>query len=61
MLEILDLHRRFGDVVALDGVTFGVAPGDVVGAFAVVGTVACLVHGGSRSSAMKSTSGARVA
>jgi ABC-2 type transport system ATP-binding protein len=31
MLELIDLHRRFGDVVALDGVSFEVAPGAIVG------------------------------
>jgi ABC-2 type transport system ATP-binding protein len=30
-LEVLDLHHRFGDVVALDGVAFGVGPGEIVG------------------------------
>lgn len=31
MLELRDLARRFGDVVALDGVSFAVAPGELVG------------------------------
>jgi ABC-2 type transport system ATP-binding protein len=31
MLELDDLHRRFGDVVALDGVTFEVPEGRIVG------------------------------
>ncbi len=31
MLQLIDLHRRFGDVVALDGVTFDVARGRIVG------------------------------
>jgi ABC-2 type transport system ATP-binding protein len=31
MLELDDLHRRFGDVVALDGMTFDVEAGRVVG------------------------------
>jgi ABC-2 type transport system ATP-binding protein len=31
MLEIVDLHHRFGDIEALDGVSFHVAPGEVVG------------------------------
>ena len=31
MLELLDLHRRFSDVVALDGVSFGVPEGRIVG------------------------------
>lgn len=31
MLELVDLRRRFGSVVALDGMTFSVAPGRVVG------------------------------
>jgi ABC-2 type transport system ATP-binding protein len=31
MLELNDLHRRFGDVVALDGMTFTVDAGKVVG------------------------------
>ncbi|MEP6759273.1 MAG: ATP-binding cassette domain-containing protein [Actinomycetota bacterium] len=31
MLELIDLHRRFGDVVALDGVTFEVPEGRIVG------------------------------
>jgi ABC-2 type transport system ATP-binding protein len=31
MLELEDLHRRFGDVVALDGMTFAVEAGKVVG------------------------------
>jgi ABC-2 type transport system ATP-binding protein len=30
-LELTDLHRTFGDVVALDGVSFDVAPGQIVG------------------------------
>ena len=31
MLELEELHRRFGDVVALDGMTFTVEAGEVVG------------------------------
>ncbi|WP_030162209.1 ABC transporter ATP-binding protein [Glycomyces sp. NRRL B-16210] len=31
MLEIKDLHKRFGDVVALDGVSLTASPGEVVG------------------------------
>src|SRR5512141_2290619 len=31
MLELDDLHRRFGDVVALDGVSFEVPEGRIVG------------------------------
>jgi len=31
MLEIHDLTKRYGDVVALDGATFSVAPGRIVG------------------------------
>jgi ABC-2 type transport system ATP-binding protein len=31
MLELIDLARRFGDVVALDGVSFTVAEGEMVG------------------------------
>ena len=31
MLEIHDLTKRYGDVVALDGATFNVAPGRIVG------------------------------
>ncbi len=31
MLELQDLHRRFGEVTALDGMTFDVAAGKVVG------------------------------
>ena len=31
MLELLDLSRRFGDIVALDGVTFSVPDGEIVG------------------------------
>ncbi len=31
MLEIRDLTKRFGDVVALDGASFSVAPGRIVG------------------------------
>ncbi|HEX9122651.1 MAG TPA: ATP-binding cassette domain-containing protein [Actinomycetota bacterium] len=31
MLEIRDLTKRYGDVVALDGATFSVAPGRIVG------------------------------
>lgn len=30
-LEVLDLHQRFGDVVALDGVGFRVDGGEIVG------------------------------
>jgi ABC-2 type transport system ATP-binding protein len=31
VLEIIDLHRRFGDVVALDGLSFRVDPGQLCG------------------------------
>ena len=31
MLELIDLSRRFGDVVALDGVSFEVPDGEIVG------------------------------
>ena len=31
MLELIDLSRRFGDVVALDGVSFTVPTGEIVG------------------------------
>ena len=31
MLELDGLTRRYGDVVALDGLTFSVAPGQVFG------------------------------
>ncbi len=31
MLSLVDLHKRFGDVVALDGAGFDVAPGRIVG------------------------------
>jgi ABC-2 type transport system ATP-binding protein len=31
VLELVDLRRRFGDVVALDGLTFSVAPGELCG------------------------------
>jgi ABC-2 type transport system ATP-binding protein len=31
MLELTDLRRTFGDVVALDGVSFAAAPGQIVG------------------------------
>lgn len=31
MLEVLDLHQRFGDLVALDGVTLAVGEGELVG------------------------------
>jgi ABC-2 type transport system ATP-binding protein len=31
MLELIDISRRFGDVVALDSVSFSVAEGEVVG------------------------------
>jgi ABC-2 type transport system ATP-binding protein len=31
VLELIDLHRRFGDVVALDGVSFEVPEGHIVG------------------------------
>jgi ABC-2 type transport system ATP-binding protein len=31
VLELIDLRRRFGDVVALDGVSFGVPEGRIVG------------------------------
>jgi len=55
-LELLDLRRRYGDVVALDGLTFTVPPGQVFGFLgpngagkttamrAIVGVVA--LHGG---------------
>ena len=31
MLELIDLARRYGDVVALDGISFSVAPGQLYG------------------------------
>ena len=31
VLEVIDLHQRFGELVALDGVAFSVGPGEVVG------------------------------
>ena len=31
MLEVADLARRYGDVVALDGLSFTVAPGQLFG------------------------------
>ena len=31
MLEVVGLRRRFGELVALDGVSFDVAPGQVFG------------------------------
>lgn len=31
MLELRDLHKRFGDVVALDGCTFSASPGRMLG------------------------------
>ncbi len=31
MLELVDLHKRYGDVVALDGATFRVGPGQLIG------------------------------
>src|SRR5690606_33197003 len=31
ILEIIDLHKRYGDVVALDGCTFEVRPGRMLG------------------------------
>lgn len=31
MLEFVDLHKRFGDVVALDGLSFDVHPGRILG------------------------------
>ena len=31
MLEIRDLTKRYGDVLALDGATFTVVPGRIVG------------------------------
>ncbi len=31
MLEVIDLMKRYGDVVALDGCTFGVQPGRMLG------------------------------
>ncbi len=31
MLEFVDLHKRFGDVVALDGLSFDVQPGRILG------------------------------
>jgi ABC-2 type transport system ATP-binding protein len=31
VLELTDLRRRYGDVVALDGLTFAVPPGEVFG------------------------------
>ncbi|HLB39994.1 MAG TPA: ATP-binding cassette domain-containing protein, partial [Actinomycetota bacterium] len=31
MLELIELHRAFGNVVALDGISFEVPPGRIVG------------------------------
>ena len=31
MIEIDDLHKRYGDKTALDGVTFSVKPGEMFG------------------------------
>jgi ABC-2 type transport system ATP-binding protein len=31
MLEVIDLAKRYGPVVALDGATFSAAPGRIVG------------------------------
>jgi ABC-2 type transport system ATP-binding protein len=31
VLEVRDLHRRFGDLVAVDGVSFHIAPGETYG------------------------------
>ncbi|QSB05696.1 ABC transporter ATP-binding protein [Natronoglycomyces albus] len=31
MLEVSNLHKRFGDVVALDGVSFSIKPGELTG------------------------------
>lgn len=31
VIEVTDLTRRFGDFVAVDGVSFGVSPGEIVG------------------------------
>ena len=31
VLEVVDLHQRFGDVTALDGVSLAVAAGKIVG------------------------------
>ncbi|MGH2679160.1 MAG: hypothetical protein ACRDG8_01540 [Actinomycetota bacterium] len=41
-LQLIDVQRRFGDVVALNGVTFDVDEGSVVGAI-VIGSTALLV------------------
>ena len=48
-LEVRNLAKRFGSVVALDNVTFGVRPGEVVG---LVGD-----NGAGKSTAIKIISG----
>jgi ABC-2 type transport system ATP-binding protein len=49
MLKILDLHHRFGDLVALDGVTFTVEAGEIVG---LVGR-----NGAGKTTAMRAVMG----
>jgi len=48
-LELVDLHHRFGDLVALDGVAFAVGAGEIVG---LVGR-----NGAGKTTAMRSAMG----
>ena len=46
MLELRDLARRYGDVVALDGTSFTVAEGQMFGFVALIPLAARIYSGG---------------